>query len=104
MDMITKAGAVIAILLFVVLLIKFFVQLRGSTLSPSQKRNQFVQILIISIVILVIAVPEGLPLAVTLALAYATTGCCGTMTSFGCSSRVRLWEMSRPFVQTKQER
>ena len=71
--MITKAGAVIATLLFVVLLIKFFVQLRGSTLSPSQKGNQFVQILIISIVILVIAVPEGLPLAVTLALAYATT-------------------------------
>lgn len=72
-NMITKAGAFVAILLFVVLLIKFFVQLRGSTLSPSQKGNQFIQILIISIVILVIAVPEGLPLAVTLALAYATT-------------------------------
>src|SRR5271170_7178696 len=71
--MITKAGAVVAGILFIVLLIKFFVQLRGSTLSPSQKGNQFVQILIISIVILVIAVPEGLPLAATLALAYATT-------------------------------
>ena len=71
--MITKGGAVIAIILFIVLLIKFFAQLPGSTLSPSEKGNLFVQILIISIVILVIAVPEGLPLAVTLALAYATT-------------------------------
>jgi P-type Ca2+ transporter type 2C len=71
--MITKAGAVVAILLFIILLIKFFVQLRGSTLSPSEKGNKFVQILIISIVILVIEVPEGLPLAVTLALAYAAT-------------------------------
>ena len=35
-------------------------------------KEQFVRLLIVSVVILVITVPEGLPLAVTLALAYAT--------------------------------
>jgi P-type Ca2+ transporter type 2C len=70
--MIVKAGGVTAILLFVVLFIEFLAQLPGSTLGPSEKGQEFIQILIISIIILVIAVPEGLPLAVTLALAYAT--------------------------------
>jgi Ca2+-transporting ATPase len=70
---IVKAGIVAAVLLFIVLFIKFLVQLRGSPLDASDKGQLFVQILIISIIILVIAVPEGLPLAVTLALAYATT-------------------------------
>ena len=58
--------------LFLVLFIKFLVQLRGSPLDPAQKGQEFIQILIISVVVLVIAVPEGLPLAVTLSLAYAT--------------------------------
>jgi P-type Ca2+ transporter type 2C len=70
---IVKAGSITALILFVVLFIKFLVQLRGSHLNPSQKGQEFVQILIISIIVLIIAVPEGLPLAVTLALAYATT-------------------------------
>ena len=65
-------GAITAILLFVALFIRFATQLPGSTLDASEKGQQFVQVLIISVVILVIAVPEGLPLAVTLALAYAT--------------------------------
>ena len=68
-----KAGAIIAGLLFIILFIKFLAQLPGSTLDPPQKGQQFIQILIISVVVLVIAVPEGLPLAVTLALAYATS-------------------------------
>ena len=41
-------------------------------MDPGEKGQQFIQVLIISVVILVIAVPEGLPLAVTLSLAYAT--------------------------------
>jgi P-type Ca2+ transporter type 2C len=69
---IVKMGGVTAVLLFVALFIRFAAQLPGSTLDASEKGQQFVQILIISVVILVIAVPEGLPLAVTLALAYAT--------------------------------
>lgn len=68
-----KAGSIIAGLLFIILLIKFLAQLPGSHLDPPQKGQQFIQILIISVVVLVIAVPEGLPLAVTLALAYATS-------------------------------
>lgn len=71
-NLIVKFGAIAAALLFVALFIKFLVQLRGSTLDAGGKGQQFIQILIISLVILVIAVPEGLPLAVTLALAYAT--------------------------------
>lgn len=40
--------------------------------SPNDKAQNFIQILIISVTIVVVAVPEGLPLAVTLALAFAT--------------------------------
>ncbi|KAG6857238.1 hypothetical protein H0H87_007657 [Tephrocybe sp. NHM501043] len=40
--------------------------------TASQKGIAFVNILIISVTIVVVAVPEGLPLAVTLALAFAT--------------------------------
>jgi len=72
-DMIAKVGGAAALLLFTVLLIKFFAQLPGSTLDAGGKGQRFMQILIVSVTILVVAVPEGLPLAVTLALAYATT-------------------------------
>jgi hypothetical protein len=40
--------------------------------SPNDKAQSFIQILIISVTLVVVAVPEGLPLAVTLALAFAT--------------------------------
>ena len=40
--------------------------------TPDTKAQDFVQILIISVTLIVVAVPEGLPLAVTLALAFAT--------------------------------
>jgi Ca2+-transporting ATPase len=70
--MIVKVGGITALLLFVILFIKFLAQLPASQLDGGAKGQQFVQILIVSVIILVIAVPEGLPLAVTLALAYAT--------------------------------
>ena len=70
--LIAKSGGVAAVLLFVVLFIKFLVQLRHSTDTPAVKGQQFLNILIISLTVLVIAVPEGLPLAVTLALAFAS--------------------------------
>ena len=70
--MIVKAGSATALLLFIILFIKFLIQLPGNHLNAGAKGQQFVQLLIISVVVLVIAVPEGLPLAVTLALAYAT--------------------------------
>ena len=40
--------------------------------NANQKGIAFVQILIISVTLIVMAVPEGLPLAVTLALAFTT--------------------------------
>ena len=71
--LIAKLGGTAALLLFVVLFIKFAVQLPHDTQTPTQKGQMFLNILIIALTILVIAIPEGLPLAVTLALAFATT-------------------------------
>jgi len=71
-DMIAKWGGGIALLLFIILVIKFFVRLPGSVASPGETVEHLMQILIVSISIVVVAVPEGLPLAVTLSLAYAT--------------------------------
>ncbi|KAH3666251.1 hypothetical protein OGAPHI_004440 [Ogataea philodendri] len=74
-DGIAKFGFLAAIILFIVLFIKFCVKLNGdySGLTGAQKGTKFVNILITAITIIVVAVPEGLPLAVTLALAFATT-------------------------------
>lgn len=62
-----------ALLLFVVLFIRFLVSLPTSGASGAVKGSQFMDILIVAITLVVVAVPEGLPLAVTLALAFATT-------------------------------
>lgn len=70
---IAKLGGSAALFLFVVLLIKFLAKLPGSTKTPSEKGQDFLQIVIQAITVIVVAVPEGLPLAVTLALAFATT-------------------------------
>ena len=70
---IAKLGSAAALLLFVVLFIEFLVRLRGSNASPAEKGQNFLDILIVAITVIVVAVPEGLPLAVTLALAFATT-------------------------------
>ncbi|EGN98945.1 hypothetical protein SERLA73DRAFT_90032 [Serpula lacrymans var. lacrymans S7.3] len=73
-ELIAKIGSAAGIILFSALMIRFFVQL--GTNSPERNANQkgmaFVNILIISVTLIVVAVPEGLPLAVTLALAFAT--------------------------------
>lgn len=62
-----------ALLLFVVLFIRFLISLPTSGASGAVKGSQFMDILIVAITLVVVAVPEGLPLAVTLALAFATT-------------------------------
>ncbi|KAL7276871.1 plasma membrane calcium [Rhizina undulata] len=72
-EAIAKLGGASALLLFVVLFIRFLVELRGSTQTASEKGQNFMKILITAITVVVVAVPEGLPLAVTLALAFATT-------------------------------
>lgn len=67
------AGSTIAVLTVVILIIQFCVQ----TFVIEQKKwesafaSVLVRHLIIGVTVLVVAVPEGLPLAVTLSLAYS---------------------------------
>ncbi|KAF9890777.1 hypothetical protein FE257_005646 [Aspergillus nanangensis] len=61
-----------ALLLFIVLFIRFLVQLPENDASPTEKGQKFMDILIVAVTVIVVAIPEGLPLAVTLALAFAT--------------------------------
>lgn len=74
-EYIAKLGGAVALLLFLVLFIIFLVRLprQYSDLTPAQKGQHFVEIFIVVVTIVVVAIPEGLPLAVTLALAFATT-------------------------------
>jgi P-type Ca2+ transporter type 2C len=72
-EYIAKLGGAAALALFVVLLIKFLAHLHKDGRPAAEKGQNFLTILIVSITVVVVAVPEGLPLAVTLALAFATT-------------------------------
>jgi Ca2+-transporting ATPase len=72
-EYIAKLGGAAGLLLFIVLFIEFLVRLPHNTSTPTEKGQQFLQIFIVTVTIIVVAVPEGLPLAVTLALAFATT-------------------------------
>jgi len=67
------SGSTIAVLTVVLLVIQFCVQtfvIEGKSWKNSYA-NQLVKHLIIGVTVLVVAVPEGLPLAVTLSLAYS---------------------------------
>ncbi|KAJ5770419.1 uncharacterized protein N7511_002470 [Penicillium nucicola] len=70
---IANFGGIAALVLFIILFIKFLVSLRHSTETPSEKGQSFLNVFILALTVVVIAVPEGLPLAVTLALSFATT-------------------------------
>ncbi|KAH6608562.1 atpase [Trichoderma cornu-damae] len=70
---IAKLGGAAGLLLFTVLFIEFLVRLPHSGSTPAEKGQMFLNIFIVVVTIIVVAVPEGLPLAVTLALAFATT-------------------------------
>lgn len=70
---IARFGALAALVLFVILFIQFCVGLRDSTESASETAQSFLNVFILALTVVVIAVPEGLPLAVTLALSFATT-------------------------------
>jgi Ca2+-transporting ATPase len=71
-DWIARIGAGSALVLFIVLFIKFLAQLPGNRASAEQKGQDFLRIFITAVTVVVVAVPEGLPLAVTLALSFAT--------------------------------
>lgn len=76
-DGITKYGILASLVLFIVLFAKFLSDLPAGhkyhDLTAAQKGSKFLNIVIVAITLIVVAVPEGLPLAVTLALAFATT-------------------------------
>ncbi|RAK81266.1 putative calcium transporting ATPase (Pmc1) [Aspergillus fijiensis CBS 313.89] len=61
-----------ALLLFFVLLFRFLAQLPDNPAPSTVKGQIFMDILIVTVTVIVVAIPEGLPLAVTLALAFAT--------------------------------
>lgn len=70
-EYIAKLGLSSGLLLFVVLFIEFLARLSDID-GGTEKGQAFLQIFIVAVTIIVVAVPEGLPLAVTLALAFAT--------------------------------
>lgn len=67
------AGSTIAVLTVVILIVQFC--LNTFVFNPKPWKNSYannlVRHLIIGVTVLVVAVPEGLPLAVTLSLAYS---------------------------------
>lgn len=67
------AGSTIAVLTVIILVIQFCVNTFVIKKMPwsNTYANQLVKYLIIGVTVLVVAVPEGLPLAVTLSLAYS---------------------------------
>lgn len=72
-DYIAKVGLTSGLILFVVLFIKFLVRLKDIQGGAEAKGQAFLRIFIVTVTVVVVAVPEGLPLAVTVALAFATT-------------------------------
>eukprot|EP00744_Colponema_vietnamica_P000450 GILI01000815.1.p2 GENE.GILI01000815.1~~GILI01000815.1.p2 ORF type:complete len:1124 (+),score=399.86 GILI01000815.1:165-3536(+) len=69
-----KIGLVCAIIVVVVLYIRFAVQMgecNNSCFNRNEHPKELVRYLIIGVTVVVVAIPEGLPLAVTLSLAYS---------------------------------
>lgn len=72
-EYIAKLGLSAGLILFVAVFIRFCVHLKDIDGGPAAKGQVFLRVFIVAVTIVVVAVPEGLPLAVTLALAFATT-------------------------------
>jgi P-type E1-E2 ATPase len=68
--MIGYLGMAVAILLFMALTIKWGVEVADEGYE-NDKLKDFIEFIILCITIVVVAVPEGLPLAVTITLAYS---------------------------------
>ncbi|ETN42746.1 calcium-translocating P-type ATPase, PMCA-type [Cyphellophora europaea CBS 101466] len=66
-------GALFGVLFFFILLVRFLVRLDSIEGGPRAKGEEFLELFMLSVTMVVIGVPEGLALAVTLALAFATT-------------------------------
>ncbi|KAF0392804.1 PMCA-type calcium-translocating P-type ATPase [Gigaspora margarita] len=74
-EQIAKLGVSVALLMLITLVVKYFVNAALSDNFPGLEEIAvaMVSIIVQIITIIVVAVPEGLPMAVTLSLAYATT-------------------------------
>lgn len=74
-DQIARAGVAAAIFMILSLLGKYFIihWLRASWPEPAEIMQHLLHIIIQAVTVIVVAVPEGLPMAVTVALAFATT-------------------------------
>lgn len=72
-EQIAKLGSLAALLMLIILFIRYFVTFKNGTPATSKIIQALVRIFISAVTVVVVAVPEGLPLAVTLALAFATT-------------------------------
>ncbi|KAI9997669.1 hypothetical protein PInf_001600 [Phytophthora infestans] len=71
--LIGKLGTLVALLVFVIMSIRFSIDTFGNDNKPwkSGYVSDYLNFFIIAITVLVVAIPEGLPLAVTIALAYS---------------------------------
>jgi Ca2+ transporting ATPase len=71
--LIGKLGTAVALLVFVVMCIRFSIRTFGTEHKEwdSKYISDYLNFFIIAITVLVVAIPEGLPLAVTIALAYS---------------------------------
>ncbi|KAJ2015079.1 plasma membrane calcium [Coemansia sp. S680] len=74
-ELIAKLGGAAGLLMFLVLIIKYAIQLgrHETDRDATSVVDSVVRIVISAVTVVVVAVPEGLPLAVTLALAVATS-------------------------------
>ncbi|KAL4943475.1 hypothetical protein BDV06DRAFT_221223 [Aspergillus oleicola] len=70
---IINVGLAVGGIVFLIIFIRYFILLKNIKCGSKEKGEEFLNVLILSITVVAIAVPEGLPLAVTIALAFTTT-------------------------------